>query len=723
MRTTAAPERLGVRIRYDSPVDSLELRRTAVSWRHCVGGERIEAKACVLAAGGFESNPQWLREAWGQNERGEWPADNFLIRGTRFNQGVLLKHMMEQGADIIGDPSQSHCVAIDARAPLYDGGIVTRVDAVSLGVMVNREAVRFYDEGEDFWPKRYAIWGRLVALQPGQIGYCIIDSKAIGRFMPPVFPGVQADTLRRTRARDSSCNAASLHAHTLTRYNAACRVGTFDHTVLDDCHTEGLTPPKTHWARPIDTPPFYGYALRPGITFTYLGLKTDAHARVHFGGPAQRQPVRGRRNDGGQRARQGLHGRRRHEHRHRIRPHRRTRSCASAQAPMKEAPMQSLDALTRDAVALATGTGATAEVSRQMQICNACRYCETFCAVFPAMTRRLEFNAGDAHYLANLCHNCGACLHACQYAPPHEFAVNVPRAMAQVRQETYAEYAWPSALGSLYRAQRRRRSHSRLPAGLRCSWCCCLRCAVRCSTHRSPATSTRCSRTTSWSRCSGLPSLGRCWRSRWAPCVSGAARRPARSSGAAAAEAHPQRAGPDVPRRRSRRWLQRVGRPLHALAPAGSTISRSTASCCASRRPAWRRSYHYVLGLPAPYPVTSLPVLLGTVGGHRAADRNRRTAVAQPAPPSACTATRPAADGSRIHRAAVCHEPDRPGLLLACATPARWALLLAVHLGTVLALFLTLPYGKFAHAVYRAAALFKWAIERRQANRLQLGSE
>jgi tricarballylate dehydrogenase len=274
-------EQLGVDIRYESPVDRLELEdgRFRAAW---VKGERIEAKACVLAAGGFESNREWLREAWGQNERGEWPADNFLIRGTRFNQGVLIRHMMAQGADIIGDPTQAHCVAIDARAPLYDGGIVTRVDAVSLGVMVNREGARFYDEGEDFWPKRYAIWGRLVAMQPGQIGYCIIDAKAIGRFMPPVFPAVQANTL------PGLARALGLpeqpFMRTLDDYNAACRVGSFDHTVLDDCHTEGLTPPKTHWARPIDHAPFYAYALRPGITFTYLGLKTDQEARVYFGG-------------------------------------------------------------------------------------------------------------------------------------------------------------------------------------------------------------------------------------------------------------------------------------------------------------------------------------------------------------------------------------------------------------------------------------------------------
>lgn len=274
-------EALGVQVRYASPVDAVEMDGARfVAAR--VGVQRIEAKSCVLACGGFESNREWMREAWGQNERGEWPADNFLIRGTRFNQGVLLKAMQAAGADIIGDPSQSHCVAIDARAPLYDGGIVTRVDCVSLGVMLNRDAQRFYDEGEDFWPKRYAIWGRLVAQQPGQIGYCVIDSKAVGRFMPPVFPGVKAHSLAEL-ARGLGLPEVAL-MKTLQDFNAGCRPGSFDHTVLDDCTTEGVTPAKTHWALPIDTPPFYGYALRPGITFTYLGVRTDEHAAAHFGG-------------------------------------------------------------------------------------------------------------------------------------------------------------------------------------------------------------------------------------------------------------------------------------------------------------------------------------------------------------------------------------------------------------------------------------------------------
>jgi tricarballylate dehydrogenase len=274
-------EALGVRVRYNTPVTDIELdgeRFVAVR----AGQERITARTCVLACGGFESNRDWMREAWGQNERGEWPADNFLIRGTRYNTGTVLRRMIALGADQIGDPTQAHCVAIDARAPLYDGGICTRIDCVSLGVVVNREAKRFYDEGEDFWPKRYAIWGRLVAMQPGQIAWSVIDAKAVGRFMPPVFPGVRAGSLPEL-ARAIGLDE-QVFMQTLNEYNAACRPGQFDHTRLDNCRTEGLSPPKTHWALPIDRPPFFAYAVRPGVTFTYLSLLTDETAAVRFGG-------------------------------------------------------------------------------------------------------------------------------------------------------------------------------------------------------------------------------------------------------------------------------------------------------------------------------------------------------------------------------------------------------------------------------------------------------
>ena len=170
-------------------------------------------------------------------------------------------------------------VAIDARAPLYDGGICTRIDCVSLGVVVNREARRFYDEGEDFWPKRYAIWGRLVAQQPEQIAYSVIDSKVLGRFMPSVFPPIKADTIEQL------ANALELSPNTLREtvdtFNRAVVPGSFNHQVLDDCRTTGdLKPPKTHWAQKIDTPPFMGYALRPGIIDTEIHDSSGIKGRV-----------------------------------------------------------------------------------------------------------------------------------------------------------------------------------------------------------------------------------------------------------------------------------------------------------------------------------------------------------------------------------------------------------------------------------------------------------
>lgn len=271
----AAARAAGVEVSYGTEVIDLEMPegRFASATVRCDGAEhRVRAKACVAAAGGFESNLAWLREAWGP------PADNFIVRGTPYNMGRVLKLLLDQGAKQVSDATQGHCVAIDARSPRFDGGIVTRVDAVSLGIVVNRDAQRFYDEGEDFWPKRYAIWGRLVAGQPEQIGYSIIDAKSMGKFMPPVFPPVRAATLGEL-ATALGLDRAAL-AKTIARFNAAVRPGTFDHTIFDDCRTEAISPPKTHWARAIDTPPFYAYPLRPGITFTYLGVAIDEKARM-----------------------------------------------------------------------------------------------------------------------------------------------------------------------------------------------------------------------------------------------------------------------------------------------------------------------------------------------------------------------------------------------------------------------------------------------------------
>ncbi len=154
-------EKLGVEILYDAEVTDLRIEDgmfLSASLKQPVNGAaEIRAATLVAAAGGFEANIEWLKEYWGD------AADNFLIRGTPYNRGTILKMLLGKGVQEIGDPTQCHAVAIDARAPKYDGGIITRHDSVVFGIVVNKHAQRFYDEGEDIWPKRYAIWGRLVA--------------------------------------------------------------------------------------------------------------------------------------------------------------------------------------------------------------------------------------------------------------------------------------------------------------------------------------------------------------------------------------------------------------------------------------------------------------------------------------------------------------------------------------------------------------------------------
>ncbi|RME99771.1 MAG: FAD-dependent tricarballylate dehydrogenase TcuA, partial [Alphaproteobacteria bacterium] len=275
---------LGVDVVYEAEVSGLTLvegRFTSLTLTH--GGEehRLSARSLVVAAGGYEANIDWLKESWGAG------AENFLIRGSPYNRGRLLRVLLDYGARPVSEPDQCHAVPIDARSPRFDGGIATRVDCVIYSIMVNRNAERFYDEGEDIWPKRYAIWGRLVARQPGQIAYAIIDSKSRDLFMPTIFPPIEAASIGELAAK-LELDPAKL-TRTVSDFNAGVQPGSFDPHQPDGCHTRGVTPPKTNWARAIDTPPFYGYPLRPGITFTYLGVEVDDRARVIFadGTPAE----------------------------------------------------------------------------------------------------------------------------------------------------------------------------------------------------------------------------------------------------------------------------------------------------------------------------------------------------------------------------------------------------------------------------------------------------
>jgi tricarballylate dehydrogenase len=254
----AAAQKLGIEVRYGAEATSLAFRAGAfesVTVRIEEVEQEIRANAVVVAAGGFEANLDWLREAWGDAAR------NFLIRGTPFNTGTMLRALLDSGAAPVGDPRECHAVAVDSRASKFDGGIVTRLDCVPLGIVVDRNGERFYDEGEDVWPKRYAVWGKLVARRPGQIAYSITDAKVRGLFMPSVYPAIEAASVAELAAR-LELPAERLET-TVAAFNAAVQPGAFDHTILDACRTADLEPPKTHWAQPLDTPPFAAYPLRP----------------------------------------------------------------------------------------------------------------------------------------------------------------------------------------------------------------------------------------------------------------------------------------------------------------------------------------------------------------------------------------------------------------------------------------------------------------------------
>jgi citrate/tricarballylate utilization protein len=387
--------------------------------------------------------------------------------------------------------------------------------------------------------------------------------------------------------------------------------------------------------------------------------------------------------------------------------------------------MQSLENLTREASALALNevpitfakpmSAAEGEVSRIMQICNACRYCEGFCAVFPAMTRRLEFGRADVHFLSNLCHNCGACLHACQYAPPHEFGVNVPKAMAEVRLQTYVDYAWPAGFGALYKRNGLTLALA-LAGGL--ALFLILTMALKGSLLLPPLAGNFYAvfPHNTLALLFGIVfvfamiALGvgvrRFWRNE--------------DPGAMSAEAIGE-ATHDV---LSLRYLggghgegcnnaddafSLARRRFHHLTFYGFMLC--FASTCVATL------YHYVLKLEAPYALSSLPVVLGSVGG--------LGLLGGPAgllwlnlkrhPQHGDVAQKPMDRGF----IALLLLTSASGLaLLILRDTSMMALLLAVHLGIVMALFLTLPYGKFAHGIYRSAALLKWAVEKRQPGKL-----
>ena len=388
--------------------------------------------------------------------------------------------------------------------------------------------------------------------------------------------------------------------------------------------------------------------------------------------------------------------------------------------------MQQLEALTREAIHLAQGglalTAPEAEVARQMKICNACRYCEGFCAVFPAMTRRLEFGKADIHFLANLCHNCGACLHACQYAPPHEFAVNVPKSMAQVRGQTYADYAWPAPLGKLYA-----RNGLTLSLALAAGLALFLALAVN---MQGASSGTEAGFYAVFPHnllvslfapvflfaCLALGmGVRRFWRD-ITPATSGAALTGPAANEAASAVLKLKYldGGHGDGCNNADDAFTHARRRAHHLTFYGFMLCFAATSL--------GTVYHYVFGWTAPYDLPSLPKVLGAIGGI--------ALLLGTAGLFKLNLQRDPRQGDSAQKSmdlgfiALLFFTSLTGMTLWLGRgSAALPTLLAVHLGVVMALFATLPYNKFAHGIFRTAALLRHAVEKRQPSRLALGSD
>jgi tricarballylate dehydrogenase len=265
----------GMTVVYDAKVEEFEFKEdqcSAVIVSSGAAKYRVRTKSVICASGGFEANLEWLRRYWGS------AVDNYIIRGTPYNDGHILAKLYEAKAASSGQERGFHSVAVDARSPKFDGGLATRLDSIPFGIVVNQFGQRFQDEGEELWPKRYAVWGRHIAEQPDQLAVSLWDSKVNGEFLPPMFGVSSANSIDELAVALNLSPTALVE--TVRNFNDAVVDGKFDPAVLDDCHTQNLIPPKSHWAQRLDRPPFYGVAMRPGITFTYLGLAVAQDARV-----------------------------------------------------------------------------------------------------------------------------------------------------------------------------------------------------------------------------------------------------------------------------------------------------------------------------------------------------------------------------------------------------------------------------------------------------------
>ncbi|PTW51044.1 FAD-dependent tricarballylate dehydrogenase TcuA [Rhodovulum kholense] len=637
------------------------------------GPRAVEAGALILASGGYGANRAELIRHLGPG------ADAFANRGTPHQDGAPLLWLMAHGAKTAGRPGDGHLVAVDARAPRDDAGIVSRADGMQVGLVVDADGRRFRDEGAETGSARYSVWGRALAERADPRAWLILDAEGARRLPPLLYPPLAADSPTEL------ARLCGIDAEGLTR------------TLQTATEDAPLDPPRS---RPgglsLARPPFAAIPLVPGLGFTRHGVAVDATARVRLegGGTAHRVfaagaamtgavlgegylsgtgltvgGVFGRIAGAGAAAFAGAG------------------IAARAPRPMPEAP------------AAETDPEPWAEAARALNICNTCGFCTGLCAVFPAARRRPDLTAGDLRHLAHLCHDCRSCHYDCQYAPPHALAVNLPAALAAARAADHAAGLPPRLPDLIFLI---------CLIGLPLAALILLPPEVLFSPRTGPGAFYAVIPHAAMAGGAALAFAGaglglglRLWRF-WRATGGPVARPSLASLGRGCRDAltlanlGAARAcdGAHGPVGRARRWSHHLlvtGTALTALATLAGAVL-------------------HLGGALAPYPLASAPVLLGSLGGIAmlgglaGLERWHRTADRRPAAARMQAANR----GLRAQLAIVAAS----GLaLLALRDGAAMGLMLALHLGAVLGLVLALPFGKLGHGGFRGLALIRHAGE------------
>ncbi len=692
-------ERLGVDIRHGWRVEALDpallvaenagpLRIAAVT---AEGAETIDTAALVLACGGYGADRSALAGHLGPGARG------FANRGTPFQRGEPLLWLLANGAAPAGRAGDGHLVAVDARAPMDDAGIVSRIDGMHLGIVVDVHGRRFCDEGAVVGQTRHSHLGHILGEREDPRAWLVLGAEVANTLPAMLYPPITGES-PEILAERCGIDPAGL-AETLAEL---------------ETYLAGGPAPAVPRSRSADAPlslqaPYAAIPLQPGLGFTRFGVAVDGMARVRLtgggvapglfaSGAAMFGAVLGEGYlSGGALTIGGVFGR----------IAGRNAAALAGDAFVGSGGTLCQPRLASGAVPDNPPADPVAEARRALNICNTCGFCTGLCDVFPAAELRTALRDGDLHHLAHLCHDCRSCHDDCQYAPPHAFAVNLPAALAGMRLEQYRGGVLARGSGTTWLAA----LYALCLFGVPLAVLLMVPLQTVLSAHTGPggffAVIPHRVMAVGAGLAFGLAALvlavriGRFWRSgagpdaryslrSWAKALADVLTLRNLGGGGPGCET---RDGPTGPLRRIAHHLTAYGFGLTFLATLAGSVQ------------------HYLFGQIAPYPLLSPPVVLGNLGGVAmliglaGLEWYRLRADRRPA-------ARRMEAADRITRASLAVVALSGLVLLAFRETSAMGLLLALHLGSVLGLVVTLPFSKLSHGAYRAAALLRNAGER-----------